>query len=291
VTTAYAHPEALVSTEWLAAHLDEPDLRLLDGSFKLPGVIPTAVDDYRARHIPGAMFFDIDAIADHQSPLPHMLPGAMEFGAAMSQLGIGAGDLVVIYDSAGVVSATRAWWMLRIFGHDRIAVLDGGLPKWLAEGRPVTDLVPTPDRRGFRVKFRPELVRKKAQLLANLESKAEQVLDARTVERFEGKATEPWPGRRSGRIPGSLNLPYTLLSNTADKTMAPREELERRFAAAGVVAGKPVVTSCGSGVTACVLAFGLYLTGRDDVAVYDGSWAEWGLPGDTPVATGRAKSA
>jgi thiosulfate/3-mercaptopyruvate sulfurtransferase len=291
VTSAYAHPEALVSTAWLAAHVDEPDLRLLDGSFKLPGVAPTAVDDYRARHIPGAMFFDIDAIADHDSALPHMLPGAMEFGAAMSQLGIGAGDRVVIYDAAGVVSATRAWWMLRIFGHDRIAVLDGGLPKWLAEGRPVTNVVPTPGRRGFRVRFRPELVRKKAQLLANLESQAEQVLDARTLERFEGQVTEPWPGRRSGRIPGSLNLPYSLLSNAADKTVAPRAELERRFAAAGVVADKPVITSCGSGVTACVLAFGLYLTGRDDVAVYDGSWAEWGLPGDTPVATGPANSA
>lgn len=291
MTSGYAHPEALVSTDWLASHLGDPDLRLLDGSFKLPGVTPTAADDYRARHIPGAMFFDIDAIADHESPLPHMLPGAMEFGTAMSQLGVGADDRVVIYDSAGVVSATRAWWMLRTFGHDRIAVLDGGLPKWLAEGRPVTDAVPAPARRAFRVKFRPELVRKKAQLLANLESKAEQVLDARTVERFEGKAAEPWPGRRSGRIPGSLNLPYSLLSNADDKTVAPREELERRFAAAGVIAGKPVVTSCGSGVTACVLAFGLHLTGRDDVAVYDGSWAEWGLPGDTPVATGTANNA
>jgi thiosulfate/3-mercaptopyruvate sulfurtransferase len=291
VTSDYAHPEALVSTDWLAAHVDDADLRLLDGSFKLPGVTPTAADDYRTRHIRGAMFFDIDAIADHDSPLPHMLPGATEFGTAMSQLGVGADDRVVIYDSAGIVSATRAWWMLRIFGHDRIAVLDGGLPKWLAEGRPVTDTVEAPGRRAFRVKFRPELVRKKVQLLANLESKAEQVLDARTVERFEGKAAEPWPGRRSGRIPGSLNLPYSLLSNAADKTMASREELERRFAAAGVVGGKPVVTSCGSGVTACILAFGLYLTGRDDVAVYDGSWAEWGLPGDTPVTTGTANHA
>ncbi len=220
-----------------------------------------------------------------------MLPGAMEFGAAVSKLGIGANDRVVIYDSAGVVSATRAWWMFRVFGHDRVAVLDGGLPKWLAEGRPVTAAIPSPTQRLYRVKFRPELVRKKAQLLANLTSKAEQVLDARTAERFEGKAPEPWPGRRPGRIPGSLNLPYSLLTNAADKTVVPREELERRFAAAGVRPDKPVVTSCGSGVTACVLAFGLYLAGRDDVAVYDGSWAEWGLPGDTPVATGAAEKA
>ena len=287
MTDAYARPEALVSTEWLAAHLDDADLRLLDGSFKMPGTTPSAADEYRSGHIPGAIFFDIDVIADPNSPLPHMLPDAMAFGAAMGGLGIGAGDRVVIYDSAGVVSATRAWWMLRVFGHDRVAVLDGGLPKWRAEGRPVTASVPTPGRRAFHVQFRRELVRTKAQLLANLESTAEQVLDARTVERFEGRAAEPWPGRRSGRIPGSLNLPYSLLSN-ADNTFAPREELERRLAAAGVVAGKPVVTSCGSGVTACVLAFGLYLTGRDDIAVYDGSWAEWGLPGDTPVATGTA---
>ncbi len=284
-------PKRWCRPTWLAAHLDDADVRVVDGSFKMPGVTPTAAEDYRVRHIPGAVFFDIDEIADHESPLPHMLPDAMAFGAAMSQLGIGAGDHVVVYDSAGVVSATRVWWMFRAFGHDGVAVLDGGLPKWLAEGRPVTAEIPTPTRRLYRVKFRPELVRNKAQILANLTGKAEQVLDARTAERFEGKAPEPWPGRRPGRIPGSLNLPYSLLSNAKDKTVVPLEELERRFAAAGVRPDKPVVTSCGSGVTACVLAFGLYLTGREDVAVYDGSWAEWGLPGDTPVATGGAEKA
>jgi thiosulfate/3-mercaptopyruvate sulfurtransferase len=287
----YAHPEALVSTEWLAAHLDDANIRVVDGSFKMPGIAPTAADDYRVRHIPGAAFFDIDEIADHESSLPHMLPDAMAFGAAMSELGIGAGDHVVVYDTAGIVSATRVWWMLRAFGHEGVAVLDGGLPKWLAEGRPVTADIPTPTRRLYRVKYRPELVRNKAQIMANLAGKTEQVLDARTAERFEGKAPEPWPGRRPGRIPGSLNLPYSRLTNATDKTMVPREELDRRFAEAGVRSDKPVVTSCGSGVTACVLAFGLYLTGREDVAVYDGSWAEWGLPGDTPVATGAAEKA
>ncbi len=286
---SYAHPEALVSTEWLAAHRDDATIRVVDGSFKMPGVTPTAAQDYRARHIPGAVFFDIDAVADHDSPLPHMLPDAMSFGAAMSELGIGASDHVVVYDSAGVVSATRVWWMLRAFGHEGVAVLDGGLPKWLAEGRPVTAEIPTPTSRLYRIKFRPELVRNKAQITANLTGKTEQVLDARTAERFEGKAPEPWPGRRPGRIPGSLNLPYSRLTNATDKTVVPREELDRRFNEAGVQPDKPVVTSCGSGVTACVLAFGLYLTGREDVAVYDGSWAEWGLPGDTPVATGRAE--
>jgi thiosulfate/3-mercaptopyruvate sulfurtransferase len=284
----YAHPEALVSAGWLAAHGNDADLRLLDGSFKMPGVTPTAAEDYAARHIPGAIFFDIDVVSDHASSLPHMLPSEADFAASVGKLGIGNDDRVVIYDSAGVVSATRVWWMFRVFGHDRIAVLDGGLPKWLAEGRPVTAEVPSPAQRPYRARFHPERVRSKAQILTNLSSKAEQVLDARTVERFEGKAPEPWPGRRPGRVPGSLNLPYSLLSDATDKTLVPMEEMERRFHEAGVARDKPVVTSCGSGVTACVLAFGLYLTGRDDVAVYDGSWAEWGLPGDTPVATGPA---
>jgi thiosulfate/3-mercaptopyruvate sulfurtransferase len=282
----YSHPESLVSTEWLAAHLDDADLRLVDGSFKMPGMTPLAADDYRARHIPGAVFFDIDRIADHRSTLPHMLPGEAAFAASMSELGIGDDDRVVIYDSAGVVSAARAWWMLRALGHRRVAILDGGLPKWLAEGRAVTATIPSPTPRPYRAHFHPELVRDKARLLANLSTKAEQVLDARTAERFAGAASEPWPGRRPGRIPGSLNLPYGLLTDAKSKTIVPVEELQRRFTEAGVKAGKPVVTSCGSGVTACVLAFGLYLAGREDVAVYDGSWAEWGLPGDTPVATG-----
>jgi thiosulfate/3-mercaptopyruvate sulfurtransferase len=284
----YAHPEALVSTPWLAEHLNDPDLRLLDGSFKMPGVTPTAGADYAARHIPGAIFFDIDAVSDHGSPLPHMLPDEAQFAAAVGKLGIGKEERVVIYDSAGVVSATRAWWMFRAFGHERLAVLNGGLPKWLKEDRPVVAAVPSPAPRPYRAHFHPERVRSKAQLLANLTGKTEQVLDARTVERFEGKASEPWPGRRPGRVPGSLNLPYALLSNAADKTLASAEEMQRRIQEAGVKRDKPVVTSCGSGVTACVLAFGLYLTGREDVAVYDGSWAEWGLPGDTPVATGPA---
>jgi thiosulfate/3-mercaptopyruvate sulfurtransferase len=282
----YAHPEALVSTEWLADHVNDTDLRPLDGSFKMLGVTPTAAEDYAMRHIPGAIFFDIDVVSDHSSPLPHMLPSEAAFAASVGRLGIGNDDRVVIYDSAGVVSATRVWWMFRAFGHERLAVLNGGLPKWLKEGRPVTGSVPSLAPRPYRARFHPERVRSKAQILANLTGKAEQVLDARTVERFEGKAPEPWPGRRPGRMPGSLNLPYTLLSNAADKTLASAEEMEHRFREAGVGRDKPVITSCGSGVTACVLAFGLYLTGREDVAVYDGSWAEWGLPGDTPVATG-----
>jgi thiosulfate/3-mercaptopyruvate sulfurtransferase len=263
-------------------------VRIVDCSFKMPGVTPTAAADYRARHIPGAVFFDIDAISDHGSPLPHMLPGEAEFAAAMGRLGIGNDDLVAIYDTAGLVSAARGWWMLRAFGHARVAILDGGLPEWLSEDRPVTAEIPSPETRSYTAHFNPALVRDKARLMANLTGKTEQVLDARTRDRFEGAAAEPWPGRRPGRIPGSLNLPYGLLTAPETGTLLPVEALRRRFDDAGVTADKPVVTSCGSGVTACVLAFGLYLTGRADVAVYDGSWAEWGLPGDTPVATGPA---
>lgn len=284
----YAHPEALVSTEWLAAHLGDSDLRLLDGSFKMPGVTPTAAEDYRQRHIPGAIYFDIDEVSDHNTALPHMLPSEAEFAVALGRMGIGNKDRVVIYDAVGLASAPRTWWMLRAFGHERLAILDGGLSKWLAEGRPVTADIPTPAPTTYTAHFRPELVRDKAQLMVNLTSKREQVLDARTQDRFEGSAAEAWPGRRPGRIPDSFNLPFMKLSDAKAKTVLPAEALAREFDAAGITRDRPVVCSCGSGVTACVLAFGLYLIGRDDVAVYDASWSEWGLPGDTPVATGPA---
>jgi thiosulfate/3-mercaptopyruvate sulfurtransferase len=237
----------------------------------------------------GALFFDIDAVSDHAASLPHMLPDEAGFAATMDRLGIGNDSGLVVYDSAGLVGAARVWWMLRAFGHREVAILDGGLPKWLAEGRPVTAAVPTPApvSRPYEAHLQPALVRNRDQILANLDSRREQVLDARTVERFAGTAPEPWPGRRSGHIPNSLNLPYALLTDPATGTVLPKEALERRFREAEVATNKPVVTSCGSGITACVLAFGLYLTGREDIAVYDGSWAEWGLPGATPVMTGR----
>jgi len=284
----YAHPEALVSSQWLASHRNDPRVRVLDASFKMPGITPTAVEDYAVAHIPGAVFFDIDAIADHSSSLPHMLPDEATFAATMGELGIGDDDLAVVYDSAGLVGAARAWWMLRAFGHNKVAILDGGLPKWRAEGYPVIDVPATPRRASSTARFDAALVRDKAALVANLAGGAEQVLDARATDRFEGRAAEPWPGRRSGHIPGSRNLPYPLLTDPTDRTLLPAEELEHRFREAGMDPVGPVVCSCGSGITACVLAFGLHLLGRKDVAVYDGSWAEWGLPGETPIATGPA---
>jgi thiosulfate/3-mercaptopyruvate sulfurtransferase len=284
----YTNPNALVSTDWLATHLDAPDLRVVDGSFTLPGVTPTAQELYRQRHIPRALFFDIDDIADEKSPLPHMLPSPEKFAQRLRKLGLGDGHKIVVYDSAGLTSAARPWWMLRVFGHSDVAILDGGLPKWQAEGRPVTDEPPVPRERHFTARLNSLLVRDKAQLLENLASKREQVLDARARGRFAGTAKEPRDGLRSGHIPGSLNLPYDELIDPQTRTLLPAEELARRFAAAGLERAKPVVTSCGSGVTACALAFGLHLLGWPDAAVYDGSWSEWGMPGDTPVDTGAS---
>ena len=282
----YANPDALVSTEWLATHLDAPDLRIVDGTFTLPGVTPTGHELYAARHIPGAVFFDIDDIADEHNPLPHMLPSPEKFSARMRKLGLGDGHKIVCYDSAGLSSAGRPWWMLRVFGHQDVAILDGGLPKWQAEGRPLTDDIPALRERHFTARLNTLLVRDKAQMLGNLTAEREQVIDARSRARFEGSAKEPRAGLRSGHIPGSLNLPFDELTDRETRTLLPAEALAARFAAAGLERGKPVVASCGSGVTACALAFGLHLLGWPDAAVYDGSWSEWGLPGDTPIATG-----
>jgi len=282
----YANPDALVSTEWLAAHLAAPDLRIVDGTFTLPGVKPTGRELYDARHIPGAVFFDIDEIADEHNPLPHMLPSPEKFAVRMRKLGLGDGHKIVVYDSAGLSSAGRPWWMLRVFGHRDVAILDGGLPKWQAEGRPVADDIPALRERHFTARLNTLLVRDKGQVLDNLTARREQVIDARSRGRFEGSAKEPRPGLRSGHIPGSLNLPYDELTDRQTRTLLPAEALAALFTAAGLERGKPVVASCGSGVTACALAFGLHLLGWPEAAVYDGSWSEWGLPGDTPVATG-----
>ena len=283
----YAHPESLVSTEWLAAHIDAPNVRVFDASFTLPNVKPTAQEEYARRHIPGAVFFDIDKISDHSNPLPHMLPSPEDFARMAGALGIGDGRQIILYDMAGFGSAPRAWWMLRVFGHDNVALLDGGLPKWLAEGRAVTTYVPQPKPVSFTPRFDASRVRSKAQVMANIEEKREQVLDARSAGRFAGTAPEPRPGLRGGHIPGSINVPYDTLGDPKTKRYLPAEQIEERFRAAGVDRNKPIITSCGSGVTACALTFALHLVGWGKSGVYDGSWSEWGLENSgTPVVTG-----
>ena len=282
----YAHPEALVGTEWLAAHLDDPRVRVVDASFKLPGITPTAREDYDRGHLPGAVFFDIDDIAEPGTSLPHMIPSPELFARKIGGLGIGDDDRVIVYDSAGLSSAGRAWWMLRLFGHFNVALLDGGLPKWKAEGRPLETAVPNPPHRRFSARFDPALVRDKQALLDNLSTHREQVVDARAAGRFAGISEETRPGLRRGHIPGSRNLPFDRVTDPQTRRLRDADELSELFRDAGVALDRPIVTSCGSGVTACALAFALHLIGHPGVAVYDGSWSEWGLPGDTPVETG-----
>ncbi|HTZ35446.1 MAG TPA: 3-mercaptopyruvate sulfurtransferase [Stellaceae bacterium] len=285
----YTHPEALVTTEWLHDHLEDADLRVVDASYKQPGVTPTAREDYDAGHIPGAVFFDIDDVAEPSGSLPHMVPTSARFAEKMRERGIGGYDRVVVYDTHGLSSAGRAWWLLRLFGHDNVALLDGGLTKWKIEKRPLESTAPAIPNRRFTARFDPDLVRSKAALLANVASRWEQVVDARSAGRFDATAEETWPGRRRGHIPGSRNVPFDQVTDPITRQLKSAEELKALFEEAGVSLTRPIVTSCGSGVTACALAFALYLIGRERVAVYDGSWAEWGLPDGPPIETGPAR--
>jgi thiosulfate/3-mercaptopyruvate sulfurtransferase len=276
--------DPLIDTAWLAAHLDAPDVKIADATWFLPTLGRNARQEYAEAHIPGAVFFDIDDIADAASPLPHMLPDAAKFSSRMRRLGLGDGTRIVLYDNNKYSASARAWWMLRLFGHPEVAVLDGGLAKWRAEGRPLTDEPVTPKVAHFTARQNNLLVRDLEQMRANVPSRREQVVDARSRGRFTGTEPEPRAGLRGGHIPGSVCLPHLELIAT-DGTLLPEPELRRRFAAAGIDINGPVVTSCGSGVTASTLALALYRLGRDDVAVYDGSWSEWGGRSDTPVET------
>jgi len=280
--------DPLVSTEWLAAHLNDPRVKILDATFKLPGVTPLPIEDFRAAHIPGAAFFDVDAVSDHASPLPHMFPDAAGFAHNVGALGIANADTVVIYDAGGWVAAPRAWWMFLAFGHAVVRVLDGGLQKWRAEGRAVESGDATPTPAHFNASFDPSFVRSRGELVDNLASGAAQVIDARPGPRFEGVAAEPRPGLRPGHIPGSRSVPYGQLFDTATGMMKPLAELRRVFSAASVDLDRPIVTTCGSGVSAAVLTLALYRLGVRGSALYDGSWSEWGLPDGPPVATGAA---
>lgn len=280
--------DPLVSTAWLAEHRADPALRILDGSFKMPGVTPTAAQEFAAAHLPGAQFFDIDAIADRTSALPHMLPTPEGFARAASAFGIGNTTPVIVYDAGNYMGAPRVWWTFRVFGHHNVRVLDGGIRKWRAEGHPLTDAIHTPNPMRFTAAFESARVRGKDHLIVNLTTHAEQVIDARTRERFEGRVTEPWPGRRAGRIPNSHNVPFGALFDADSGVFKSADALSSIFADAGVDFQRPLITSCGSGVTAATLTLALARLGVDATALYDGSWAEWGLPDGPAVITGPA---
>ena len=280
-------PKTLVSTDWLAQHLKDPDLRLVDASWYLPDMGRDPKAEYNAAHIPGARFFNIDEISDARSDLPHMAPPAEKFMSRMRAMGIGDGHQVVVYDGAGLMSAARVWWLFKLMGQDNVAVLDGGLPKWVAEGRKTEDMPPIPRDRHMTVRFQNHLVRDVTQVAQASKLKDPQIVDARSAGRFRGDEPEPREGLRAGHIPGSRNLPYTDLLN-ADKTMKSVDQMKAAFEAAGIDLSRPVITSCGSGITAAVLALALELMGHKNWSLYDGSWAEWGMFPTVPVATGDA---
>jgi thiosulfate/3-mercaptopyruvate sulfurtransferase len=277
--------DPLVSTVWLAEHLTDPDVQVVDATWYMPAEGKLGHASFEAGHIPGAVFFDIDGIADEGTQLPHMLPTPEAFAAAAGELGLRREETIVVYDAQGLFSAPRVWWTLRVMGFPKVFVLDGGLPKWRADGHAVTDGPGAPIIAELPPAFHGDLVRDLDDVSALLQSRAAQIVDARPAGRFRGEAPEPRAGLRSGHMPGARNLPWNGLVN-ADGTMKSAADIRAAFQDAGVDLGRPIVTTCGSGVSASLLALALARLGREDVAVYDGSWTEWGGRADTPVVTG-----
>jgi len=276
----------LVTTDWLASRLKSPDLVVVDGSFYLPAHKRDAAAEYKAGHIPGAVRFDIDAISDHSSQLPHMLPSAFDFGQAVGELGISERNTIVVYDGLGLFSSPRVWWTFRLFGAEYVYILDGGLPKWKAENRPLEPGEVKRPRTHFITKTPEDIVASLARVERVLSEKTAQVVDARPADRFRGEAPEPRAGVRSGHIPGARNVPASALTEKGQ--LLPPDRLRAAFAAGGVDLEKPVITSCGSGVSAAVLWLALDAIGKPPVGLYDGSWSEWGGMKGMPLATGPA---
>lgn len=307
-TLAVSANEPVVSVDWLHANLKEPHIKVLDASWYMPNEQRNPLQEYQVAHIPGALFFDVDGISDRTTNLPHMLPSEEAFAAAVSALGIENKDGVVVYDGKGIFSAARVWWMFRVFGHDRVWVLDGGLPRWRASGYDVessasgdailkasaaSEAIEKVYQRQavapitFQTKFQPHLVWSLDQAWKNIEETTYQHIDARSKARFDGVAPEPRKGIRSGHVPGSKCIPFSQMLD-GSQTLLSNEELKKKFDQEGISLDKPIVTSCGTGVTACILALGLHRLGKTDVPVYDGSWTEWGGHPDAPVSTSEA---